>query len=390
MKKSLAGLTALAAASSFAQSSLTLSGQIDTSIATVRTKTAAGQSVSKHGVFPAGMASSFMRFEGREDLGGDLYANFRLETGLNTDNGTGIASNSNNQRTGAGAAASALTFNRWAFVGLGSRAWGEVRTGRVYTAAFENFTPYDPFFTNGIGNSASISLRLGQRNTQTALNVSNAVEYLTPGYGQGFFGRVTLALGENPDNGTLAAGNPRRGGDHQAVRVGYASGPFSVAFSAGLTHNTAGVSGGANNAGDYLNTNLAARYNFGWATVMGQYVTENLEGASAAGGNLTGIATNEAETRSILLGVVIPVGAGNVKVSYVDGRLSDNLGSPEEHGKLFAVGYDYFFSKRTNVYAVYTRIGNNARGNYGFQPAYITAGQGQSSSGFAVGLKHIF
>ncbi len=357
----------------------------------MRTQTATGQSVRKTGVFPAGMASSFFRFEGREDLGGNTYAMFRLESGVNTDNGGGIATNTNNQRSGAGPVTNDLTFNRWAFVGMGGKDWGEVRLGRVYTAAFENFTPFDPFFTNGIGNSAAITLRLGQRNTQTALNVSNAVEYLSPHYGSGFFGRITLAAGENPSNGTVDAGTADGSGDHAAARIGYASGPFSIAFSAGLTRNAAGRIGGTtNNQGDYFNTNLAARYDLGFMRLMGQYVTEKLEGASAAGGSLTGIATNEAKTRSFLIGAVVPVGAGNIKFSYVDGRLSDNIGSPAERGKMFVAGYDYYFSKRTNLYAAASHVRNNAVGNYGFQAAYVTPGRGQSSTGLAVGLKHIF
>lgn len=394
MKKYLAGAIALAAASGYAQSTVTLSGQIDASMARVSSRTAAGQSISRTGLFPAGMASSFMRFEGREDLGGDLYANFRLETGLNNDNGSGIATNTNNQNSGGALAGlnggQGQTFNRWAFVGLGSGAWGEVRAGRVYTAAFENFTPYDPFFTNGVGNSASLTLRLGQRNTPVALNVSNAIEYLSPHYGSGFFGRVTLALGENPDNGTLATNNPKRGGDHAAVRVGYAGGPFSVAYSAGMTRNTAGRVGTTNNWGDYSNSNLAGKYNFGWMQLMGQYVNEKLEGATAAGGGLTGNPASEAKNRSILIGAVFPVGAGNIKVSYVDSKLTDNLGSRAERGRMYVVGYDYYFSKRTNLYATYAHINNNAVGNYNFQAAYMTGGQGQGSSGIAFGLKHSF
>lgn len=393
MKRYFAGLTALAAASGFAQSSVTVSGQLDLALTSASTRTAAGQEVRRTGLYSAGMASSFLRFEGREDMGGGLSAIFRLEAGVNPDSGTGLPSNTNNQRTGT-AAGTDLTFNRWAFVGIASRTLGEVRAGRVYTAAFENFTPFDPFLTNGVGSSTPLSLRLGQRNTQTALNVSNAIEYLSPGYGQGFFGRVTIAKGENPSNGTLAAGTPPKAGDHEAVRVGYASGPLSVAYSVGLTHNTAGVAGtgasAANNAGDYRNSNLAARYNAGFATFYGQYVNEELEGASAAGGNLTGNPAHEAKTRTLLLGVVVPAGAGNIKASYGSGKLTDNIGSPAEEGRLIAVGYDYFFSKRTNVYTVVSRISNNGAGTYGLPVAYVTAGRGQSTTGFAVGLKHIF
>jgi predicted porin len=389
MKKCLAALTAIASASAFAQSYVGISGLLDDAVTVVKSR-ADGQVVRKTGLFPSGMSSNFLRFDGREDLGHDWSANFRLESGLNTDTGLGIASNSNNQRSGAGTATSPLTFNRWAYAGLANKSLGEIRAGRVYTAAFENFTPYDPFLTNGIGSSTAISLRLGQKDTQTALNVSNAIEYLTPHYNKGLFARVTVALGENPSDGSLATSNPHRGGEHEAVRVGYAAERWSIAYSAGLTHNTAGKTPTGNNAGDYLNTNLSGRYDFGMAMVEGQYVTEKLDGASAAGGNLTGIASNQAKTRTFLVGLVVPVGAGNIKFSYVDGRLTDNIGSAAERGKLYAVGYDYFLSKRTNLYTVYSRILNNEVGNFSYSSAYVTAGQGQASSGLSVGMRHLF
>jgi len=389
MKIHFGAAVALIAGACHAQSSITLSGQLDAAVTQARTRVN-GASVSKTGLFPSGMASSFFRFEGREDLGSGLYAGFRLEAGLNNDIGGGIASNTNNQSSGAGANNGGLSFNRWSFVALGHRAWGELRAGRVYTAAFENFTPYDPFFTNGVGSSTPITLRLGIRNTQTALNVSNAIEYLTPDYGKGFFARATIARGENLSDGTLAGGNPRHGGNHEAVRIGYADGPWSVAYSVGLTHNTAGRIGTVNNPGDYLNANLAFRYDFAWARLLLQVVNEKLDGASAAGGLTTGVATSQAKTRSFLVGTVIPVGAGNIKLSYVDGKLTDNIQSAAESGKLIAVGYDHYLSKRTNVYAVLSRIKNNTVGNYGFAAAYLAPGRGESSSAISFGMKHIF
>lgn len=390
MKKHLVALAAIASVSAFAQSRVGIAGLLDDSVAVIKTRSG-GQTVRNSGMYPSGMSSNFFRFDGVEDLGGDLFANFRLEAGLNTDTGLGLPSNSNNQRSGAGPAVAGFTFNRWAYVGLGHKSFGEVRAGRVYTSAFENFTPFDPFLTNGVGSSSPITLRLGLRNTQTALNVSNAIEYLTPHYGSGFFGRVTVALGENPSNGSLATNNPRHGGDHQAFRIGYGAPRWSVAYSMGLTHNTAGVTPTGRNAGDYLNSNLAARYDFGWAKFYGQYVTEKLEGGTAAGGVLTGVAANEAKTRSFLLGVIVPVGLGNVKFSYVDGKLTDNMGSAAEHGRLFALGYDYSLSKRTTLYTAYSHIRNNAAGNYGFASAFaLTPGQGESSSGLSFGVRHTF
>lgn len=390
MKTCIAALAALASAGAFAQSRLGISGLLDTSVAYVRTE-ANGVKVSKSGIFSSGMSSNFLRFDGQEDLGSNWYAAFRLEAGVNTDSGSGVATNTNNQRTGIGATAlDGITFNRWAYVALGNKGLGEIRTGRVYTAAFENFTPFDPFLTNGVGSSTVISLRLGQRNTQTALNVSNAIEYYTPGYGSGFFGRVTLALGENPSNGTFETGNTPNAGDHAAVRVGYASGPLNVAFSTGLTKNTAGRLGTVNNAGDYLNSNLAARYDLGWVRLFGQYVNEKLDGASAAGGLLTGNAAHEAKTRSVLVGASFPVGAGNIKVSYVTGKLTDNIGNPAEKGRQVSLGYDYSLSKRTSLYATVSRVTNNDVGSYGLPAAYVAAGRGAKSSGVGTGIRLVF
>lgn len=388
MKICIAAVAALASAGALAQSRVGISGLLDASVGYATTK-ANGVKVSRSGLFPSGMSSNYLRIDGQEDLGDGVYAAFRLESGLNTDTGLGVVSNTNNQRTGV-AGSDALTFNRWAYVALGSKSLGEVRAGRVYTAAFENFTPFDPFFTNGVGSSTPITLRLGQRNTQTALNVSNAIEYYTPGYGSGFFGRVTLATGENPDSGTLAGGNPPEAGDHAAFRVGYASGPFSAALTAGLTKNTAGRVGAVNNAGDYANSNLAARYDLGWTRLYAQYVNEKLEGASAAGGLLTGNPDHEAKTRSLLLGAAFPVGAGNIKVSYVMGKLTDNIGSPAEKGRMVVLGYDYSLSKRTTVYTTVGRISNNDVGSYGLPAAYVTAGRGATTTGIGAGLRLLF
>lgn len=388
MNKYVVALAFLASTGALAQSSVSITGVLDVAVSRVETDDGE-RSISTTGMYPSGMSSSLLRFEGREDLGGGLFAVFRLESGLNLDSGTGIASNTNNQRSGV-APSSGLTFNRWAYVGVGSAAFGELRVGRVYTAAFENFTPFDVFLTNGIGSSTPVSLRLGLRNTQTALNVSNAIDYSSPHYGKGFFARGTLATGENPSNGNLATNNPRRGGDHGALRVGYSGGPLTIALSAGLTKNTAGVTPTGNNAGDYLNSNLAVRYELGYARVLGQYVTERLDGATAAGGSLTGVDSDRAKTRTFLLGVVIPVGLGNVKFSVADARLSDNNRTPAEKGRLYVAGYDYFFSKRTNIYAALARVNNNDVGRYGFATAFPAPGVGQSTTGVSAGLRHTF
>src|SRR5687768_6298149 len=123
MKKSLIALAVMAAAgAASAQSSVTLFGIVDATLAWGR-----GTVADRFQLTNSGYNSSRLGFRGTEDLGGGMSASFWLEAGVNNDNGTGAATNANNQTLpaltapAAGAALSAsgvragqqgLTFNR--------------------------------------------------------------------------------------------------------------------------------------------------------------------------------------------------------------------------------------------------------------------------------------
>ncbi|HXU92640.1 MAG TPA: porin, partial [Gallionella sp.] len=66
-----------------------------------------------------------------------------------------------------------------------------------------------------------------------------------------------------------------------------------------------------------------------------------------------------------------------------------------------SLGYDHGMSKRTKLYAIYTRISNNAGAMYGFSQSTATAagaagtnatvnGLGASPSAISLGIKHSF
>ena len=83
MKKTLVAVAALtAAAGAFAQSTVTLFGVLDTSVAHI----SSGNS-KVTGLASGGVSSSRLGFRGTEDLGGGLAAGFWLEGGLAVDNG---------------------------------------------------------------------------------------------------------------------------------------------------------------------------------------------------------------------------------------------------------------------------------------------------------------
>ena len=79
-----------------------------------------------------------------------------------------------------------------------------------------------------------------------------------------------------------------------------------------------------------------------------------------------------------------------VKVAY--GK-AGNLGAAANTGaNQFSLGYDHSMSKRTKVYAIYSRISNQAGVNYVFSQTTATSanGAGASPSVFSFGMKHSF
>jgi len=84
MKKSLIALAALAATGAFAQSSVTLTGTFDPSIANAKTTYGNGASVSQNFVRNNSQGTSQITVKGVEDLGGGLKASFLLENDFDT------------------------------------------------------------------------------------------------------------------------------------------------------------------------------------------------------------------------------------------------------------------------------------------------------------------
>jgi predicted porin len=91
-----------------------------------------------------------------------------------------------------------------------------------------------------------------------------------------------------------------------------------------------------------------------------------------------------------MLGGTVPVGPGAILVSYGQ-RKDSNLGNSTV--KQAAIGYTYALSKRTNLYTSYAHISNQSNVDQYVGDATIAGSGlmgGQSSSGFALGIKHSF
>jgi predicted porin len=373
MKKSLIALAVLATAGlASAQSSVTLFGVVDVTYEHLRADGNGKQNL----LTDSGYNSSRLGFRGTEDLGGGMSASFWLEAGINPDNGTGDASNVNNQAVGAfvpatGANAAVrpgtqgLVFNRRSTVSLAG-GWGEVRLGRDYVPSFWNLTNFDPFGTNGVGSSSNLTIGAGGGTSAaaslvTGVRASNSVGYFLPGNLGGFYGQAMYAFGENASN---AAGGTDKDGRHIGARVGYANGPFDVAIGYGNTDYA---------AGDYRAMNIGGQWNFGFGKLMAQWARDEVKSVA-----------NPKQT-SWLLGGLVPVGAGEVRLSYV----RTNVSGTSNDADLIALGYVHNLSKRTAVYTTFARINNKGAGTL-FHNGRATTVAGGNVKGFDLGLRHAF
>ncbi len=347
MKKSLIALAVMAAAgAASAQSSVTLFGIVDATLAWGK-----GTVADRTQLTNSGYNSSRLGFRGTEDLGGGMSASFWLEAGLNNDNGSGQATNLNNQGAGA-STGNGLTFNRRSTVSLAGN-WGEVRLGRDYVPQFWNLTVFDPFGTNGVGTNVMLS---GIITAPTNVRASNSIGYFLPSNLGGFYGQAQYYLGENLDN--TATDDD---GNGYGIRVGYASGPFNVAISYGRTEFA---------AGDTRQSNIGGQWDFGMAKLMAQYSRDR---------------AGDTDARGWLIGGLVPVGAGEIRLSYSQYKID---AGDDPRARKIAVGYVHNLSKRTALYTTYAHVRNN--GGAALSLNGSVTGVNDKSSGLDIGIRHSF
>ena len=361
MKKTLIALAVLASAGvASAQSSVTLFGVVDVSV--VRSS---GSVASKTQVANNGIGANQIGFRGVEDLGGGLYAGFWLEAWVNTDNGTGLATNTNNQTTGTAAAPNGtqgLTFNRRSTISLGG-AWGELRLGRDYTPSYWNIANFDPWGNLGIAKSVTTEMAI---TGPTGVRASNSITYLyggqafngtSRGGNDGFGAALMYYMGENP-SGTATS----KDGNGYSGKLSYQAGPWNVAVATGKAKYA---------AGDITQTNFGGAYDFGVVKLTGHYARDK-NGARGAKG--------------YLLGASAPIGAvGQLRASYSQYK-TDAAGEPTV--KKVGLGYVHNLSKRTALFATVAQSRNSGGASFSMYGS-ATEPNGKSRA-YEAGIRHSF
>lgn len=351
-----ASLLALTALPATAQSSVTVWGVMD----------AAARHVSNEGrsgidsLVSGSNSTSRLSFRGVEDLGNGLSAAFHLEHGLALD---------------TGAQASATQFwDRRATLSLISKSYGEIRAGRDFVPTYTNWSRYDPFSYVGVAGSNNfvsatpvgpIRSAYGTGGNSTVRS-SNAVQYLLPGGLGGIEGGLMLAAGEG---GTAA------NGQHKVVglRLGYATKDWGVSAAHTRSENDLTV------AGAHKDSVIAG--NLKVATVR----------LSAA---YREFKYNQAKQSNLLVGAIVAVGsAGEIKASINRVNLSGRVGAAAigaNDATQLGLGYVHSLSKRTVLYASFSRIDNKGLATFVVPGGQAGIAGGRTSTGYEAGLRHTF
>jgi predicted porin len=367
----------LAATSAFAQSTVTLYGNIDQSY-NAKTKATTDnnnyvrgangvQKISglNGGAAPNNFSSNALGVMGTEDLGNGLKANFKIETGMATTQGDGV-----------GATSAFGGANRESWAGL-SGGFGEVRAGYQYTAEKET---YD-IGTAGSGNLNGALFAVAGVGRQVRHDMIN---FTTPSY-NGFTGNVQWGKSANKTevsalNAATTTNDAQR--KHESFGFKYAQGPLTVGYNHRVGTSVASYNGAAGTAASTLansgmtftlgqfaaNTQynqevkvkadaLAANYDMGAYKLFAAYSKhKGTASQSTAGVNVAALG-QYINTKTYELGIQAPVGAFTPFFSY--GKGSYDVGANNAQavdGKLkgMQLGTTYALSKRTSLYAVYT------------------------------------
>jgi len=381
MKKTLIALAAVNLVGAAAAQSVTIYGTVDTAVSYYRNESISGVKSSQTALSNSGLGVSKLGFRGTEDLGGGLSASFWLEGTINSD-------------TGGGTGTSGLTFDRRSTVSF-SGPFGEVRLGRDYTPTVWNDVIYDPFLTIGSGGSLLLFANTPFNNNGIAgsggnnyIRASNSVSYFLPANLGGFFGQVMYSFPEtnkfSPGVYTPDVANTQRTGRYVGGRVGYRQGNFDIAGA--LSENTIGDNYFAGTTTAVDNFNIGSSYNFGFIKLMAEYTASKAQVDYAV---TPASAIPDIDLTGYMLAATMPVGPGLIRGSYAQVKYDfNNPARSNPSATKWALGYVYYLSKRTAMYATAARVDNKNGGNMNVWGLFTA--QPKNSSGYDFGIKHDF
>ncbi|MBY4729586.1 porin [Cupriavidus pauculus] len=357
----LALMSAGVVAPAMAENSVTIYGRLNTAIEY------SSASTSTDGTRLGGRARltnnrSVFGFRGEEDLFGSLKAVWQIESNVSLDTGQGQIAGRNSR------------------VGL-QGDYGVVFMGHWQTPYTESTASYDPYYPTTAGYMALI----GNGSTSSSDNVQdtssfdrrqkNIVQYRSP---QIWGASLWLGWGLPEEKTTV----PRNPALYSAALV-YDQGPLSATLAYEIHQHYQAA--GRND--DALKVALAYQLLPGTRIAA---VYEHLHYRTDTG---------DLQRNGYYASLVQKLGPGSVRVGFAfapngTGSSTDTIGffrsGPETGAMQFTVGYDYPLSKRTALFAYYSRINNKKNAIYDFAINELGVKAGADPQTFALGMRHFF
>ena len=346
MKKSLIALAVASAVSApafAATSNVDVYGQLTVSYDYLNTDSKLANADKKlHRI--SSNASRF-GFKGSEDLGGGLAAIWQIENQLNMDAGfftTGL---------------------RNTFVGLKSDAMGTVLLGN-YDSPYKTATGKLDIFADTAGDFNNIVGNV-QGATPFDQRLPSTVQYMTPSF-NGLSGALAYAAKNEGGNGITA--NPST----WALNGMYENGPLFGSLAYEKHTNFSGTN-------DQSGVKAGVGYKFGDLALGLIYERLSETGSTVTDRNAWYL--NGAYTM------------GNIVLKAAYGQAGDGDTVAETGAKSYTLGGDYVLSKRSKMYALYSKTKNDAGGTYGIgagQGSAYAPAAGEDPSVFSLGMRHSF
>jgi predicted porin len=292
---------------------------------------------------PLNVSNNSSRFgiKAKEDLGGGWAGLAQFEIYVDNTDTTTVNGNRNN------------------YVGLEQKSVGKLLLGRMDSAVKDVGGIADLFYREQIGESRAI-INYGGTDARNNESVT---------YDSAKFGPATVKVqwvGNDSQTNTNTGLNANVKLSFKPVTVGLA---YYVAENTG--ENTDGY-------------RLGVKAPIGPVTLTALYQQSNNIGAVVG-----------ADRAAYGIGAAFKFGNNIVKAQYYLADSADN--SLVDNGaSLYAIGYDYNFSKKTVVYAAYAKVENDAGtnafnlGGNGHGETYNTNVNGGSASGFSIGTRMSF
>ena len=396
MKKTLAAVAVLGAfAGSALAADVQLYGIVDTGLQYVHGDTDSTAPNSDFDSFSmeSGMASgSRWGIKGTEDLGNGLTVGFILENGIKSD--TGVDDD--------------VMFNRESslFVqgGFGKIAFGRIGSFNGGVSSWAKYGELSVFGTSWGDYSAQAGTW-----AMGAGMWDNMIAYETPSFA-GFKVFAQYGMGNQVKEGTpeklVGEENESSSDRYYAIGASYDNGPLSLYFAVDsinyASYSATGATSVDQDGDDSLTVTFGGNYDFEVVKLYAgaQYfdeirlskmkgIIQDLDDADFNSGAGVGFA-DRMKGWSIGVSAGIPAAGGTVMVgaAYLDAEAADSVDAANKNDELsrwiVSAGYDYPFSKRTDVYGVVTYNQDSLKytGNYPDQDPYMF--------GVMVGLRHRF